>query len=75
MTNEFNLKKLKNKRESPYELSLLDSYNELFCVVVLSNNLNTLVITASTAYSVCSVEFAALRALYDVGGVFKLPNA
>ena len=48
--------------------------SELFSFGILCNNLNTLVVAASLAYTVSSVILAALGALYDVGGVFKLPN-
>ena len=38
-------------------------------------NLYTLVEATSLAYTVCTVELAALRALNDIGGVLKLPYA
>ena len=44
-------------------------------VSVLSNNLNTLVLATSLAYTVCAVVLTALGALNDVGGVLQLPNA
>ncbi len=49
---------------------------KLLCIsLVLSDDLLTLVITASLAHTVCKNGLAALRALYNVGGGFKLPNA
>ncbi len=42
---------------------------------ILGHNLNTLVIAARFANAICAIEFAALRALHDVGRVFQLPNA
>lgn len=44
-------------------------------VVLFSNNLCILVVTASLAYAVCKIVLAALGALYKVGGSFELPNA
>ena len=41
----------------------------------LCNDLFTLVIATSLAYAVCEDGLAALRALYNVGGSFELPNA
>ena len=48
---------------------------ELFSVVALCNNLYSLVVTASLAYTVSKIYLAALRAGYEIGGCFKLPNA
>ena len=42
---------------------------------ILGHNLNTLVIAARLANAIRTIEFTALRALHDVGGVFQLPNA
>ena len=48
---------------------------ELLVVLLNGNNLYTLVVATSLANTVSKINLAALRALYKIGGSFKLPNA
>ena len=54
--------------ETPFSMRLL-------LRACLSNNLYTLVVAASLAYTVSKINLAALGALYEIGGSLKLPNA
>ena len=47
----------------------------LLVVLLNGNNLNTLVVATSLAYTVSKINLAALGALYKIGGSLKLPNA
>ena len=47
----------------------------LLVVLLNSNNLNTLVVATSLAYTVSKINLATLGALYKIGGSLKLPNA
>ncbi len=51
------------------------SSDKLLRALLLCNYLNTVVVSASLAYAVSKVYFAALRASNKVGGLLKLPNA
>ena len=78
----FALKPLRRKFAWTDKKTKDSAFRRAFCfaelvssVVLLSNNLGILVVTASLAYAVCKIVLAALRALYKVGGRLKFPNA
>ena len=65
----------RKKRDTFHRISLFSLVIQLFLSVVNRYNLLALVVAASTANAVCKDRLTALGALYDVGGLLKLPNA
>jgi hypothetical protein len=67
-------KRIKKRGQNEFVLSFLER-NKLLSALLLCNYFNTVVVSASLAYAVCKIYFAALGASNEVGGLLKLPNA
>ena len=69
------LRAIKKKKQMLLIEHLFFARAKLLRALLLCNYLNTVVVSASLAYAVSKVYFAALRASNKVGGLLKLPNA
>ncbi len=75
-TTYFLVCKGEKQKRADYNPPSFESYVKLLRFLSsLCNNLYTLVVAASLAYTVSKINLATLGALYKVGGSFKLPNA